>query len=185
MVLCDANLFYSILMTDLLLSLSEAGLFRPRWTKEIHEELIRNVLADQPVRRREDLDRRRALMDQAIDDDLIENYERHIENLVLPDPADRHVLAAAIEGEAEIILTYNLRDFPSSTLTAYGISALHPDEFLCRHMKEEPALVMEVIEKMRLKRSRPEISHEQLLGKLSRLALPNFVEMLRQASSSV
>lgn len=48
-VLCDANVLYSILMTDLILSLGEAGLFRPRWTNEIHEEWIRNVLEDQPV----------------------------------------------------------------------------------------------------------------------------------------
>jgi predicted nucleic acid-binding protein len=104
-VLCDANVFYSILMTDLVLSLSEAGLFRPRWTNEIHEELIKSVLEDQPQRTREQLERRRAFMDQAIDHDLIENYERHIDSLSLPDPDDRHVLAAAIEAAAEILLT--------------------------------------------------------------------------------
>ena len=139
-ILCDANILYSILMTDLILSLGEAGLFRPRWTIEIHEEWIRNVLEDQPERTREDLERRRAFMDQAIDHDLIEGYQRHIANLNLPDPDDRHVLAAAIEGGAEIVLTYNLRDFPAAILTAYGISALHPDEFLCQQMAAEPML---------------------------------------------
>ncbi|MEK7831190.1 MAG: PIN domain-containing protein, partial [Acidobacteriota bacterium] len=68
-VLCDANVLYSILMTDLILSLGEAELFRPRWTNEIHEEWIRNVLEDQPERTREDLERRRAFMDQTIDQD--------------------------------------------------------------------------------------------------------------------
>ena len=96
-VLCDANVLYSILMTDLILSLGEAELFRPRWTNEIHEEWIRNVLEDQPERTREDLERRRAFMDQTIDQDLIEGYEHHIANLKLPDSDDRHVLAAAIE----------------------------------------------------------------------------------------
>jgi hypothetical protein len=70
-------------MTDLILSLGEAGLFRSRWTNEIHEEWIRNVLEDQPDRKREDLERRRAFMDQAIDHDLIEGYEHHIANLNL------------------------------------------------------------------------------------------------------
>jgi len=181
LVLCDANVLYSILMTDLILSLGEAGLFRPRWTNEIHEEWIRNVLEDQPERKREELERRRAFMDQAIDHDLIEGYEHHIANLNLPDPDDRHVLAAAIEAGAEIILTYNLRDFPAAVLAIYGITALHPDEFLCRQMTEEPTLVMEVIEKMRVKRKRPEISQEQLLSKLSRLSIPEFVRMLREA----
>jgi predicted nucleic acid-binding protein len=181
LVLCDANVFYSILMTDLILSLGEVGLFRPRWTNEIHEEWIRNVLEDQPERKREDLERRRAFMDQAIDHDLIEGYERHIPNLNLPDPDDCHVLAAAIEAGAQIILTHNLRDFPAAVMTSFGISALHPDEFLCRQMKMESALVMEVIEKMRLKRKRPEISREQLLSKLARLSIPDFVRMLREA----
>ncbi|MGH9833019.1 MAG: PIN domain-containing protein [Blastocatellia bacterium] len=181
LVLCDANVLYSILMTDLILSLGEAGLFRPRWTAEIHEEWIRNVLEDQPDRKREELERRRAFMDQAINHDLIEGYEHHIPNLNLPDPDDRHVLAAAIEAGAEIVLTYNLRDFPAGVLTAYGVSALHPDEFLCRQMAAEPILVMEVIEEMRVKRKRPEISQEQLLSKLARLDIPDFVRMLLEA----
>jgi predicted nucleic acid-binding protein len=181
LVLCDANILYSILMTDLILSLGEAGLFHPRWTNEIHEEWIRNVLEDQPERKREELERRRAFMDQAIDHDLIEGYEHYIANLNLPDPDDRHVLAAAIEAGAETILTYNLRDFPAAVLTTYGISALHPDEFLCQQIKAEPALVLEVIEKMRVKRKRPEISQEQLISKLARLDIPEFVRMLRKA----
>lgn len=180
-ILCDANLFYSILLTDLILSLGEAGLFRPRWTNEIHEEWIRNVLKDQPQRTREELERRRAFMDQAIDRDLIENYEHHIETLSLPDPNDRHVLAAAIEANIETLLTYNLRDFPASVLSAYGIAALHPDVFLCRLMSEEPKMVLSVIEEMRAKRKRPEITPVQLLEKLSRLSLTGFVKALRDA----
>jgi hypothetical protein len=114
---------------------------------------------------------------------LVEGYECHIANLNLPDPDDRHVLAAAIEAGAETILTYNLRDFPAAVLATYGISALHPDEFLCRQMTEEPILVMEVVEKKRVKRKRPEISQEQLLSKLARLSIPEFVKMLLEAGS--
>lgn len=180
-VLCDANVLYSILLTDLILSLGEAGLYRPRWTNEIHEEWKRNVLEDQPERTREELERRRAFMDQAIDHDLIEGYEHHIANLNLPDPDDRHVLAAAIESGAEIILTYNLRDFPPAVLSAYGMTTQHPDEFLCRQMAAAPMLVVDVIESMRLKRKQPEISRQQLLEKLTRVSIPQFVEMLREA----
>lgn len=179
-VLCDANVLYSILMTDLILSLGEAGLFRPRWTNEIHEEWVRNVLENQPERTREDLERRRTFMDQAIDHDLIEGYQHHIANLNLPDPDDRHVLAAAIEARAEIILTYNLRDFPATVLSNFGISALHPDEFLCQQIAAEPTLVMEVIEQMRNKRKQPELSQEQLFDKLIRLGIPKFVKRLRE-----
>ncbi|MEP7342844.1 MAG: hypothetical protein ABI977_34265 [Acidobacteriota bacterium] len=120
-------------------------------------------------------------MDQAIDHDLVEGYERHIANLNLPDSDDLHVLAAAIEAGAEIVLTYNLRDFPAAVLSTFGISALHPDEFFCRQIAAESALVIEVIEQMRVKRKRPEISHEQLLDKLARLDIPKFVRVLREA----
>ena len=178
LVLCDANVFYSILLTDLILSLSEAGLFRARWTNDIHEEWIRSLLQDQPQRKREDLERRRQLMDEAIDHDLIEDYEQHIQSLSLPDPDDRHVLAAAIEGGAEVILTYNLRDFPDAVLQAYGIEAMHPDEFLCEIMADDPDLVLSVIEGMRTKRKRPEISPSELLERLGRLSIAGFVKML-------
>jgi predicted nucleic acid-binding protein len=180
-VLCDANVFYSILMTDLVLSLGEAGLFRPRWTNEIHEEWIRSVLEDQPQRTREQLERRRAFMDQAIGHDLIENYERHIDSLSLPDPDDRHVLAAAIEAGAEMLLTYNLRDFPEPVVAAYGVNVIHPDEFLGGLMAEKSETVLSVIEEMRVKRKRPEISQTLLLEKLARLSIPGFVRMLRNA----
>jgi hypothetical protein len=180
-VLCDANIFYSILMTDLILSLGEAGLFRPRWTNEIHEEWIRNVLEDQPQRTRDELERRRAFMDQAINDDLVENYEHLIDALSLPDPDDRHVLAATIEVGAEILLTFNQRDFPAAVLSAHGIAAPHPDAFLCQLMNEEPATILSVIEGMRTKRKRPEITTDQLLEKLSRLGIARFVKALRDA----
>jgi predicted nucleic acid-binding protein len=168
-------------MTDLVLSLGEAGLYRPRWTLEIHEEWIRNVLEDQPQRTREQLERRCAFMDQAIGHDLIENYERHVDSLSLPDPDDRHVLAAAIEAGAEILLTYNLRDFPKSVVATYGITVVHPDEFLGWLMAEKSETVLSVIEEMRVKRKRPELSQTQLLEKLARLSIPRFVGMLRNA----
>jgi predicted nucleic acid-binding protein len=184
-VLCDANIFYSILMTDLVLSLGEAGLYRPRWTDEIHEEWIRSVLRDQPQRTREQLERRRALMDRAIDHDLIENYQRHIVDINIPDPNDRHVLAAAIEAGAEILLTYNLRDFPNSKVAMYGVTVIHPDNLLGELIAEESKTVLSVIEEMRLKRQRPEISQLQLLESFSRLNIPGFVGMLRNAGYGV
>jgi predicted nucleic acid-binding protein len=178
-VVCDANVLYSILLTDLVLSLGEAGLFRPRWTQEIHEEWMRSVLADQPERQRAELERRRRLMDRAIDDDLIEGYEAHLERLSLPDPDDRHVLAAAIEAGASLILTFNLRDFPARVLEPYGVRTQHPDEFFCAVLAAAPQQVLTVIEAMRTKRKRPPVSAQELLEKLVRHNLQRFVKNLR------
>lgn len=128
-VVCDANVLYSIVMMDLILSLGGAELFHPRWTDQIHDEWVRNLLADRPDLNPAKVERRRKQMDGAIDDCLIEGYEHLIPGLSLPDQDDRHVLAAAIHGNAQVILTFNQRHFPKKILALYRISAEHPRQF--------------------------------------------------------
>jgi len=176
---CDANLFYSVVMTDLLLSLGSAGLFVPRWTERIHEEWVGNLLSDKPDLDPEKVVRRRGQMDAAIEDSLIEGYEHLIPGLSLPDGDDRHVLAAAIQGGAGVILTYNLRDFPPAALAGYGVAARHPDDFLSGLFGTRPAEVIDALEEMRSRKTRPALSRAELLSKLSRQRLPTFVGVLR------
>ena len=77
-------------------------------------------------------------MNRAVPDCLVEGYEGIIPSVVLPDEGDRHVLAAAIHGEAVMIFTFNLRDFPDNLLRPYGIEAVHPDDFIMRLADENP-----------------------------------------------
>jgi hypothetical protein len=79
-VLCDANVRYSIVMTDLILSLGSAELFHLRWTDQIHDEWMSNLLADRPELDPAKIERRRNQMDAAIDDCLIDGFERLIPN---------------------------------------------------------------------------------------------------------
>ena len=83
-----------------------------RWTDQIHDEWIRNLLKRRPDLTQRQLDRVKMLMNQHVRDCLITQYEDLIPSLKLPDPGDRHVLAAAIKGKVDIILTFNLKDFP-------------------------------------------------------------------------
>jgi hypothetical protein len=69
-------------------------------------------------------------MNSSAEDSLIFGYEPLEDGLNLPDPDDRHVLAAAIRGGCEVIVTFNLKDFPAEELASYDIIAQHPDEFL-------------------------------------------------------
>jgi hypothetical protein len=104
-VLYDACVLYPAPLRDLLMQLALADQFQARWTDQIHGEWTRNVLADRPDITPASLARCRRLMDEPL-----------IPTLTLPDPDDRHILAAAIHGEAEQIVTFNLGDFPASAL---------------------------------------------------------------------
>jgi len=128
--LLDASVLYSAPLRDLLLELAATGVYRARWTVTIHEEWMRSLRETRPDIDGISLGRTRDLMDAAVPDCLIDGYEDLIPALKLPDQDDRHVLAAAIVGRADVIVTFNLKDFPADALTPHGIEAQHPDEFL-------------------------------------------------------
>jgi hypothetical protein len=89
------------------------------------------------------------LMDKHAPDALVTGYEDLIEGLQLPDPDDRHVLAAAIRGRADVIVTANVRDFPADILTPLEIEAQHPDEFIAYLLDLAPGVVPEAARRHR------------------------------------
>jgi hypothetical protein len=102
------------------LAISEPKLFRAKWSETIHHEWMAALKSDHPTVR---VERIRERMNQAVDDCLVEGYKQLIEGLSLPDPGDRHVLAAAIVCNADVIVTNNLKDFPFEArkiLVLYG-----------------------------------------------------------------
>lgn len=112
----DACVLYPAPLRDLLMWLALSGRFRARWTQEIHGEWKRNLLKNRTDLTMEQLDRTSELMDRAIPDACVCDYEALITGLSLPDPNDRHVLAAAIRCGAGVIVTFNLKDFPDTCL---------------------------------------------------------------------
>lgn len=128
-VVFDACVLYPAPLRDFLLRLSITGLFSAKWTDMIHEEWIRNLSKNRPELAGK-LARTRELMNKAVPDSLVTNYESLIDDLELPDVDDRHVLAAAIRSGAQAIITFNLKDFPQEVLGQYGIEAIHPDAFI-------------------------------------------------------
>ena len=126
--------------------LAAARVYAPRWTEEIHAEWIRNVLADNPDVTPAQLDRTRRLMNQVAPSCLITGYEARIPALSLPDANDCHVLAAAIEAQAPVIVTFNLSDFPTAALRTYGVRAVHPDRFLSGLFDDDPALFLRAVQ---------------------------------------
>lgn len=128
-VVYDANVLYPAPLRDLLMRLALTDLFKAHWTTSIHNEWIEALLR-QGKHTRKKLEHVRDLMDAHVKDALVTGYEPLIEGLSLPDPNDRHVLAAAIVCGADAIVTFNQEDFPADTLKPYGIDVIHPDDFI-------------------------------------------------------
>jgi predicted nucleic acid-binding protein len=125
----DANVFFGARLRSLIMELAQTGLFRARWTNAIHDEWMRNLAKKRGIDV-ERLHRTRDAMNAAVLDCLVTGYEPLIGVLSLPDTDDRHVLAAAIRGNASAIVTFNEKDFPKDVLEKYGIHCVHPDDFL-------------------------------------------------------
>jgi predicted nucleic acid-binding protein len=176
----DSCVLYPAPLRDLLVRLAQTGLFRARWTDAIHDEWIRNVLEDRPDLSAAQLERTRKLMNAAVRDCLVIGYETRIDSLTLPDPDDRHVLAAAIEAQAQVIVTYNLRDFPASALQPHGLEAQHPDEFILRVITINPLVVRETVETHQQALKNPPKTSAQYLETLSNQGLPKTVAALSQ-----
>lgn len=179
-VLLDACVLYPAPLRDFLMRLALTGVFRARWTEHIHEEWIRNAVKNQPHLTREKLEKTANMMNQALEESLITHYEPLIVGLTLPDENDRHVLAAAIKGNAEVIVTFNLKDFPSSYLTPFEIEALHPDTFINHLIEQTPEAVLLAAREHRNSLRKPPKTVEEFLDTLLRQQLPSTVSYLNQ-----
>ena len=175
----DANVLYPAPLRDLFVRLAQAGLVRARWTGAIHGEWVRNVLKNNPALSAERLARTQELMDGAVRDCLVTGYEDLIDSLSLPDPGDRHVLAAAVRTAAEVIVTFNLKDFPPAELARYGVAAVHPDDFLADLLDAAPEGVRAVVRRQREGLRNPPKSAEELLATLESQGLTQTVARLR------
>ena len=176
----DANILYPAPMRDLFIRLAQAGLVRARWTQTIHDEWLRNVLKDNPQLSPDRLARTRHLMNEAVRDCLVAGYDDLIDSLALPDPDDRHVLAAAIRAGAEVIVTCNLTDFPGEILARYDIKAMHPDDFLVGLFDHASGIVCAAIKRQRESLRNPPKTVEELFVTLQSQGLPQTVARLRQ-----
>lgn len=177
--LFDANVLYPASVRDLLLRLALTDLFRARWTDRIHDEWIGALLKHRADLTRAQLERTRALMNKAVPGCLVTAYEGLIDGLTLPDPNDRHVLAAAICCHAGAIVTYNLKHFPEETLAPYGIEAQHPDEFVSHLFDLDPGAVCATVRDQRESLKNPPLSVEDLLAEFLARELAETVVQLK------
>ena len=144
-VVLDACVLYPAGLRSLMMWLAVHDLIRPKWTEQIHDEWMRNVLKDRQDLTLEKLERTRRLMDEHAGDCLVSGHETHITSLVLPDPNDRHVLAAAIEVKSDGIITWNLSDFPADIVGQFGIDVQTPDQLVADLLEGNGSAVIAAI----------------------------------------
>jgi hypothetical protein len=159
--------------------LAVTGAFQARWTADIHEEWMRNLLRQRPDLTRVQIDRTRAMMDAHAEGCLVEGYRDRIGALALPDPGDRHVLAAALEAEAGVIVTLNIKHFPEAILKQHNVTAQRPDEFLCGLYDRDATTVCTAVRNQRAMLRNPPKDVSQHLATLIQNGLVESVGRLR------
>jgi predicted nucleic acid-binding protein len=175
----DASALYPSLLRNILMRLALHDLFRAYWSERVQNEWTRAVLRDRPHLSSSSIARTRRLMEENIEGANVEGYEPLIERVTLPDADDRHVLAAAIHGGANIIVTSNLRDFPGHALAAHGIAAQPPDTFILDLFAASPREVVSALRELRGDLVKPPMSPNEILAAMTRQALPGSANALR------
>lgn len=160
------------------MELAVSRLFRAKWTEQIHEEWISNLLVNRHDLDRRQLDRTRELMNAAVLDAVVTGYEDLVRAIELPDPNDRHVLAAAIASNCDAIVTANLKDFPPLAVSTYGIEIRHPDEFLHHLLGLNDVDVVTAARRCRSRLRNPTIGVSDYLAVLRAQGLPKTVDVL-------
>jgi len=176
--LFDACVLYPQTLRDLLLNLARTGLFHARWTDLINAEWTRKLLEKNPGKA-DRVARTLALVNQSVEDCLISGFEDVIPTLQLPDPDDRHVLAAAIVGHIDLIVTLNLDDFPPKQLEPFGIEAQHPDMFVAHLIGLDQAVCCAAIHRMRERYRKPPMTAAEYVNSLRKKGMSRSADLLR------
>ncbi|MYA66494.1 MAG: PIN domain-containing protein [Gammaproteobacteria bacterium] len=161
--LIDACVLGGALRRNLLLSLAEAGLFRPRWSARILDETQKAI--SEITNGETDGSHQRAAIEAAFPEAVVNGFEAIEKTLKLPDPNDNHVLAAAITISASVIVTDNLSDFPADILAPHEIEAISADSFIADTFTLDPIEAIQALKRMRERLKSPGLDATALVRK--------------------
>ncbi|MFN0278799.1 MAG: PIN domain-containing protein [Pyrinomonadaceae bacterium] len=179
-VVLDSCVLFPAPLRDFLMHLTLLDVFQARWTQEIHKEWLKSVLKRRPDLSEKQLQRTRELMNLHVRDCLVENYRGLINKLTLPDPNDRHVLAAAIKCKAEAIVTFNLRDFPINVLAEHGLIAVTPDDLIGKRFEEFSEKIKLAFDRQLASLKKPPKTRDELMEILNQQGLKKTVKELSE-----
>ena len=166
-VVFDACVLYPFHLRNIVVQIAVDRLADARWTDEIHDEWIGSLVADVPGLSIERLQITRKLMIGALPEAMVTGYQKFLETITLPDPHDRHVVAAAISAGASVVLSWNLRDFPAREMKKHGLVCQTPDIFLTGLYDKAPNLVLASLANARRNLTK------------SRVSVPGFIDIVK------
>ncbi|WP_439488730.1 PIN domain-containing protein [Algoriphagus sp.] len=172
----DTNVIYPIDIRDLLFWFASYDLFTPKWSKQIFSEW-ENVMKRKGIPE-EEIKKRLNKAQLAFPDALVDNYEPLVSSLELPDQKDRHVLAAAIKTNANIIVTNNMKDFPKEYLASFGLSAKTADDFITDTIDLNTDLALEAFRALVLNRTNPNLDEYEILDRFRKNGLIDSADYL-------
>lgn len=174
--LLDACVLVPIALADTLLRVAERELYRPLWSERIVAEAADAVLEIHPDLTQDLVAKRFAAMNDTFEDAPVQGWEVFEATVTLPDPDDRHVVAAAMRGRADAIVTANVRDFSDETLAPLEIAVVHPDDFLLDQLDLAPRVVLDVLREQAAHTRNPPLAPTDLLARLARAGVPRFAD---------
>lgn len=178
-IVLDACVLYPAPIRDVLLSLAAEGLFVVKWSDIIQNEWLRNLLANRPDLKKEQLFQTIKAMNLAFPDANVENFEVFISGVNLRDKDDRHVVACAIRCNADLIVTFNIKDFSTKELAKFGIEIQNPDELISNLIDINPKLVYKAISKMVKRLKNPKKTMDEVLTILEKCGIKKSVEKFK------
>jgi predicted nucleic acid-binding protein len=172
----DTNVLYGALLNDFILNLADLGLFRPLWSKDVLFELAKNL-----VRNGEDptsVEKRVGTMKRYFADAMVTGYDDLVPTMT-NNEKDRHVLAAAVRGGAEVLVTFNTKDFPEASIEPFDLDVVHPDDFLLDQLDLYRAPTLRALVELVEGYDSPAMTVDGFLLALTRAGVPKFVDAVR------
>lgn len=168
------------------MSLASTGLYAAKWTRSLEAEWMASIEERRPDLKGR-LDYRRDQMREAVPDwEVDEQAWRSVTpGLVLPDPGDVHVLAAALAGHADCIVTANVSDFPVHVVAPLGIEIIHPDQFIVAQWDLDQLIAVAAFKRMRARWKKPQATPEDFAAALDRGGMPATAQRLREAAELI
>lgn len=173
-VVVDANVLFPLTLRDTVLRAAAADFYQLRWSREILDEMERNLVSTGVMPAGKSA-RLRKTMEDFFPEAMVTGYEPLV-TVMQNDTKDRHVVAAAVKAGAQVVTTANLKDFRQ---LPDGIEAQSPDEFLCNLFDLDPERFIEMLREQAVDLQRPSVTFEELLDRLTR-SVPDLMAAVRE-----